>query len=91
MTAHHPDIAEKIGPDAYLLRGKIVTDEELVADVERTWKRDALLVQLDRDIGEPLVGLDIHEKALEILAARGLADSYSDAQYVDACVKAGAR
>ena len=91
MTTHNPDIAERVGRDAYLLRGKFVTEDELVADAERAWKRDDLLAQLDRDLGESLVGLDVHKKALEILAARGLADSYSDEQYLDACKKAGAR
>jgi hypothetical protein len=74
-----------------MLRGKLVTDEELVADAERAWKRDHLLAQLDRDTGEPLDGLDIHKKALEILTARGLAHSYTDKQYLSACKEAGAR
>ena len=91
MTTNNPDIAQKVGRNAYLLRGEVVTEDELVADAERAWKRDHLLAQLDRDTGESLVGLDVHKKALKILAARGLADNYTDEQYLDACKKAGAQ
>ena len=55
------------------------------------WERDHLPAQVDRDLAESPVGLDVHNKALEILAARGLADSFTDAQYLDACKEAGAR
>lgn len=48
-------------------------------------------VLLDRELGESLAGLDIHKNALEILDWRGKADNYTDAEYVDACMKAGAR
>jgi hypothetical protein len=90
MTTDNPDIAERVGPDAYLLRGKLVTEDELVADAERVWKRDQVLAELDRDAGEPLEGLDVHTKALKILATRGLADTYTAREYVDACLEAGA-
>src|SRR5262249_253030 len=56
----------------------------------RVWERDRLLAQFDRDRDESPVGLDVHTGALEILAARGLSDSYTSEQYIDACKKAGA-
>jgi hypothetical protein len=91
MTTHNPDIASRIGPDAYMLRGKVVTEEELVADAERGWKRDYLLAQLDRDTGEALDGLDVHTGALAILKEQGKAENYTDDEYISACKAAGAR
>jgi hypothetical protein len=91
QTHNHPDIAERVGPDTFLLRGRFVNGDELVTDATRALQRDDLIAQLERDTGESLVGLDVHRKALEILAARGLADSYTDEQYLDACKRAGAQ
>jgi hypothetical protein len=91
MTTN-PDIAERVGPDLFRLRGKLVTGEELAEDAERIWRRDYEVAELlDRELGEPLAGLDVHKKALEILAGYGKADTYTDAEYIDACQKAGAR
>jgi hypothetical protein len=90
MTTH-PDLAQRLGPDAFMLRGRVVTGDELVADAERMWKRDNPLADLDRDLREPLSGLDVHRAALAILKDQGKADTYSADEYVDACIKAGAR
>jgi hypothetical protein len=91
MTTPNSGIAQRVGPDTFLLRGRFVTGDELTADAERAWARDDLIAQLDRDTGVALTGLDVHRAALEILAARGLADDYTDEQYIDACTTAGAR
>jgi hypothetical protein len=91
QMTHNPSIAQRVGPDTFLLRGRFVTGDELVADATHAFEREDLIAQLERDTGEPLDGLDVHKKALEILTARGLANNYTDEQYVAACKQAGAR
>jgi hypothetical protein len=68
-------------------------DAEFVAMAEEREREYRLTSMLDHELGldEPEIGRDIHTNALKILAARGLADKYTDEQYLDACKRAGAR
>jgi hypothetical protein len=48
---------------------------------------------LDRELGlvEPEIGRAVHMQAIKTLASRGKADTYTDDEYVAACIQAGAR
>jgi hypothetical protein len=73
----------------YRLDGQLVNDATLLATVERRHANADLVREVDREIGEPLTGLDIHTAAMKLLACRGISQPTAD-QLLDVYKELGA-
>lgn len=74
------------GERVYRLDGELVTDAKLLGTVERRHANADLVREVDRELGEPLTGLDVHTTAMKLLASRGIHDPTYD-QLVEAYVE----
>jgi hypothetical protein len=82
-------VAERIGPDEFLLRGEVLSGAELEAKMreeyeDNEYEIDAVYRRVEREIGR-----EVDTAARKLLAARGIYDADA-ATYLQACREAGA-
>lgn len=65
------EVGERDGKTLYAIGSSIIDEDELAAIV-KAYDEVEVDVTLDRELGEPLVGLDVQRKADEVLRARGI-------------------
>jgi hypothetical protein len=72
------------GERHYRLDGELVNESTMLATVERRHANANLARELDRELGEPLTGLDVHKAAEALLASRGKGNDYTSDEYIRA-------
>ena len=85
MTTTIPGIAKLVGKSAdggniWDVDGKMLDDEQFLALIAKQAVRAESEALLDRELGEPLVGLDLQKAAEEDLHARGIHPDTADAE-----------
>ena len=94
MSETTPGLAEFIGTNSdgrrqWLVEGKVVDDDGLEEIAAKQWRREyGSQALLDRELGESLVGLDLHKAALADLKTRGIrAGDESQDEYLAAVAR----
>src|SRR5213592_2318196 len=83
-------IAQRIGPDSFLLNGKVLSGEEVEAAVMEQLAEDHEHDELRADLGPSLKDANVHTRAMRLLSERGVWEP-DGPTYLRACQEVGAR